>query len=84
MTIYAEDFYDEPTKDYDKALNELGNHIGTEIWHNYMGGAMSIRCEDESGVVLCLSIIYDKDIEEVRKSLRKISGEKFEKLKINK
>lgn len=60
---------------YDEVVIKMGEHIALEIWHDYMGGAMSPRCEGESGIITTLSMLYDVSKKTVRSDIDKIVEE---------
>ena len=60
---------------YDDAVIKMGEHIALETWHDYMGGSMSPRCDDEGGIITTLSMIYSVDKKKVRSDIDTIVEE---------
>lgn len=67
--------------EYEEAVNKLGSFIGTNTWHDYMGGSYLPTCEEKSGIIKSLSIIFDKDINRVKIDLDSKEEEQFKSMK---
>lgn len=65
---------------YDEAIRKLGAYIGTETWHDYMGGSYLPNCRDESGIIRSLSTIFDVDIKKVKSDIYLKSEEQFKSM----
>lgn len=69
---------------YEEAVIEMGNFVGTERWHDYMGGAYLPSCREFDGIVFAIYKLYHKpkgivisDINNVAKNKEKELSEQF-------
>lgn len=69
---------------YKEAINECGNLIGINIWHDYMSGAFMPNCDSEKGIAKAISLIYHEDVAVVEEQIGKVAELTFQSLEQNK
>ena len=65
---------------YEEAINECGNFVGTNTWHDYMSGAFMPNCDSEKGIAKAISLIYREDVAVIEEQIRKASELAFQSL----